>query len=167
MTLLKQYWPQVAVSIVIAVLVVAVAIQTLRLHAAWNETAKLENVFKQYRVDQQAEIVRVAAQHQEELKNVSIQARQETEQKIEDERNAYTVALNDTNKLHNRNIARLRASCNSTTASRGNDASDPIGVLAHVLTRSDTGAGIYARVADERGVALKACIASYEALRGD
>ncbi|WP_239442026.1 DUF2514 family protein [Saezia sanguinis] len=38
-------------------------------------------------------------------------------------------------------------------------------MLAHVLTRTDQAAGIYARTADERGIALKACNAAYDALR--
>lgn len=43
-------------------------------------------------------------------------------------------------------------------------AGDPIGVLADVLGRADERAGVLASIADERGIAGRACERAYDAL---
>ena len=164
MDIIKKYLPEIGAVLVIVGLIIWGSVQTLRLEASRNETQKAILEHEQYKVQQQAEVYRLNMQHQEEMENVRTQANSETVQKVEDERRAGVVALNDSNRVYQREIARLRQTCNPTPASGSNDASDPIGVLAHVLTRSDAGAGIYARTADERGIALKACNAAYDAL---
>jgi hypothetical protein len=49
-------------------------------------------------------------------------------------------------------------------AGGGSAASDPIGVLADVLSRADERAGVLAGVADQRGIAGAACERAYDAL---
>lgn len=165
MDIIKKYLPEIGAVLAIVALIIWGTVQTLKLEASRNETQKAILEHEQYKIAQQVEIYRLNMQHQEELENVRTQANSEAVQKVEDERRAGVVALNDSNRLYQREITRLRQACNSTTTTGSNDASDPIGVLANLLTRSDAGAGIYARTADERGIALRACNAAYEALR--
>ena len=162
---MKKYIPEILTIVLISGLCFALWTQTNRLNAAKNEAQAVQLAFDQYRVEQQAEINQLNQQHREALQNVSTKAQENLQQALEDERHASAVALNERNRVYNREIARLRQACNSTPATGDHDASDPIGVLAHVLARTDQAAGIYARVADERGIALNACIEAYEAVR--
>lgn len=62
---------------------------------------------------------------------------------------------------------RARAQCaDSSTATAGQTADDdPIGVLADVLGRADEAAGIMGALADERGLAGRACERLYDSAR--
>jgi hypothetical protein len=62
--------------------------------------------------------------------------------------------------------ARARAQCANTTASdMGTAAGDAIGVLAIVLGRADERAGILADIAEQRGIAGRACERAYDEAR--
>jgi hypothetical protein len=62
--------------------------------------------------------------------------------------------------------ARARAQCaDSPAADLGTPTSDPIGVLAHVLERADERAGILADIAEQRGIAGRACERAYDEAR--
>lgn len=62
--------------------------------------------------------------------------------------------------------ARARAQCANTTASELRPSTDdPIGVLAYVLGRADARAGELADVAEQRGIAGRACERAYDSLR--
>lgn len=62
--------------------------------------------------------------------------------------------------------ARARAQCANTAASELRPSTDdPIGVLAHVLGRADARAGELADVAEQRGIAGRACERTYDAAR--
>lgn len=62
--------------------------------------------------------------------------------------------------------ARARAQCANTAASELRpSADDPIGVLAYVLGRADARAGELADVAEQRGVAGRACERAYDEVR--
>ena len=62
--------------------------------------------------------------------------------------------------------ARARDQCaNPTTPDLGTPAGDTIGVLADVLGRADARAGELADIAEQRGIAGRACEREYDALR--
>jgi len=62
--------------------------------------------------------------------------------------------------------ARARARCaNTTTTNLGTSTDDPIGVLAIVLGRADERAGILADIAEQRGIAGRACERAYDEAR--
>jgi cysteinyl-tRNA synthetase len=62
--------------------------------------------------------------------------------------------------------ARARAQCAASATVPGlADSGDPVGVLADVFTRADKRAGVVAKVADARLVALQSCINEYNAGR--
>jgi len=62
--------------------------------------------------------------------------------------------------------ARARTQCSNTAASDlGTPAGDAIGVLAYVLGRADERAGILADIAEQRGIAGRACERSYDEAR--
>jgi Tfp pilus assembly protein PilE len=62
--------------------------------------------------------------------------------------------------------ARARAQCsNTTTSDMGPPADDAIGVLAYVLGRADERAGILADIAEQRGIAGRACERAYDEAR--
>jgi len=62
--------------------------------------------------------------------------------------------------------ARARAQCADTAATAvRSTASDAIGVLAYVFERADTRAGVLGGIAEERGIAGRACERSYDAAR--
>ena len=62
--------------------------------------------------------------------------------------------------------ARARAQCANTTASElGASTDDPISVLAIVLGRADERAGILADIAEQRGIAGRACERAYDEAR--
>lgn len=62
--------------------------------------------------------------------------------------------------------ARARAQCANTAASGLRPSTDdPIGVLAHVLGRADARAGELADVAEQRGIAGRACEREYNSIQ--
>lgn len=62
--------------------------------------------------------------------------------------------------------ARARAQCaNTTTSELRPSTDDPIGVLAYVLGRADARAGELADVAEQRGIAGRACERAYDEAR--
>ena len=62
--------------------------------------------------------------------------------------------------------ARARAQCANTAASKLRPSTDdPIGVLAYVLGRADERAGELADVAEQRGIAGRACEREYNSIR--
>jgi len=62
--------------------------------------------------------------------------------------------------------ARARAQCANTTASELRPPTDdPIGVLAYVLGRADARAGELADIAEQRGIAGRACEREYDRAR--
>lgn len=66
----------------------------------------------------------------------------------------------------NATAARARAQCANTAASELRPSTDdPIGVLAHVLGRADARAGELADVAEQRGIAGRACERAYDEAR--
>lgn len=145
----------------IAILLIIAGVQTCRLESAHNNLNALNAEFEGYKLAQQA-------YNKEEEKRVSTvieeirhEAQRQNEQVKNESAAAHALALDHNNRMYEQQISRLRAACNPTSAPGGEDAKDPIGVLAHVLTRTDEAAGVYARVADERGAALNACIAAY------
>jgi septal ring factor EnvC (AmiA/AmiB activator) len=61
---------------------------------------------------------------------------------------------------------RARAQCENTSASdMGASTGDPIGVLANVLGLADERAGILADIAEQRGIAGRACEREYDRAR--
>jgi hypothetical protein len=63
-------------------------------------------------------------------------------------------------------VTRARSQCANTTASGLRPTTDdPIGVLAHVLGRADERAGILADIAEQRGIAGRACEREYDRAR--
>ena len=62
-------------------------------------------------------------------------------------------------------VAQARAAAaNPAAVSASAPAGDPAGMLAELQRRADEAAGIYARIADERGAAGAACEREYDAL---
>ena len=62
--------------------------------------------------------------------------------------------------------ASARAQCaNTAAANLGTPAGDPIGVLAYVLGRAEERAGILADIAEQRGIAGRACERAYDEAR--
>ena len=149
----------------VAILLISLTIQAFRLGKEQDAHASTKIGFEAYKASQAAYNEARELEWINEIQEVRHEAQQHAEQIKRDNEAAHTLALNDTNSMYEQQIARLRASCNTTATTGSQDAPDPIGVLAHVLTRTDEAAGTYARVADERGVALNACIRAYEALR--
>lgn len=158
---IKKYLPQIALALVIAVLAVTGAVQTLRLHTAWNENEKLANAFNQYRLDQQAENQREQQRRIEAMEEITREANERIAQIQMDA--AVSAASADSLREQ---LARIRASSHTTASSGCPPAADTIGVLADVLTRADARAQRLARIADERGAAGVACEKAYEALIG-
>jgi len=160
---MKKYI-SIGVMATIAVLLLMLGVQTYRLDRLSGKHDALSVEFEAYKQAQmafsKAEELRMA----NEIEEIRYEAQRQAEQIKSEGAAAYAVALDQHNRVYEQQIARLRAACHSTATAGGKDAADPIGVLADVLTRTDEATGVYARVADERGVALNACIAAYEAL---
>jgi hypothetical protein len=82
------------------------------------------------------------------------------------DRNRSAVESRRVQDAANAAAASARAQCANTAASdMGASTGDPIGVLAHVLGRADERAGILADIAEQRGIAGRACERAYDEAR--
>ena len=102
------------------------------------------------------------------------QRRQKRIEEMEDEANRRTdlavAAAADADMAAARLRARLadfvaRSRGDPIAAKGGQAATDPVGVLALVLSRADERAGIVAAYADSARIAGETCVAAYEAMR--
>jgi len=163
-----------ALGIGAASLISAIGVQTWRLHSleascamkaeAWaEEREKLANAAQ-------------AAEHRQRL--IEDQRRQDVERIANDATTRIAAAhaaasaadaARDRMQLAAQQAAaaarRRGSGSHPAAAGSGAAASDPIGVLADVLGRADAAAGVYAAIADQRGLRGQACERAYEALR--
>ena len=154
----------IGIALTAAVLLLLLGVQTHRLDRLSGQHDALSLEFEAYKQAQMAFSKAQELRMANEIEGIRHEAQQEAGRIKSEGEAAYAVALDLHNRVYEQQISRLRATCNAVAAAGGKDAADPIGVLAHVLTRTDEAAGVYARVADERAVALNACISAYEAL---
>lgn len=121
-----------------------------------NATAALLKVQTEYRAEEQ--------RRRDEQKEIA----DEADRKIEQARADAAVADAAAGRLQQRVaalVAAAREAARNPIATQGSaPATDAIGLLAELQRRADEAAGIYARIADERGVAGEACERAYLSL---
>ena len=162
-------WPIVAA--VGVSLVLAVGVQTKRVTWAKADVQECKNAS----AVEHAGLVQAALQQSET--NRAIEAAREAKQKeitdaadkqLAQARADAAIADAAAGRLSARVVALVAqaraAAANPAAFSASAPAADPVGMLAELQRRADEAAGIFARIADERGAAGAACEAEYQAL---
>lgn len=166
MNIPKQYWLELGAAAIIFVLLLALGFQTVRLHASQNETVAMENAFNHYKIDQQAEIVRVSA---EAAKKLQEQIERDNEQ-IESLQvvigNAQSELGDTSNELKRvrRELTRIRQAGNTATTSDCTATANTGLLLADMFGECTERLTEVAGVADRRGLAGQSCIRAYQTI---
>ncbi|CAK7062069.1 MAG: hypothetical protein BACD_02918 [Bacteroides rodentium] len=158
MDIIKKYLPEIGAVLVIVALIIWGTVQTLRLEASRNETARVTLSFEQYKLDQQAEMQR---ERQRELEQREIERNEskKREQQIMADRDS-AIAERDGVRSE---LARVRQAASRSATGNCTAAAHTIGVLTELLEESDRLAGVYAQYADTTRNRLLTCNGFYQA----
>ena len=162
-------WPVVGAAFV--ALTLAVGVQTKRVTWAKAETQQVKNAWTLAQADATAAALAQTAQFR-----ATEQAWQDKQKEINDDAEKRLAQVRADATLADASAGRLSvrvtalvaqartAAANPPAVGASAPASDPIGMLAELQRRADEAAGIYARIADERGAAGSTCEREYDAV---
>lgn len=160
-------WAAVVAGLITTNLIGNARLSAERLAHQTTKTVYAEQVSaaEKARADEEAKRRKV----EQELTNAQAKHATEVEALRRDSNRARTAAAAAADSLRSATTAaaqRARAQCaNSTATGVRETADDPIGVLTYVLGRADARAGELADLAEQRGIAGRACEREYDAAR--
>lgn len=164
-------WLAGGMALVLVVLIGSCSVQTGRMHNAQRALATEKTERRAEHDAADAAALKVNAEYRAHEKQWAT-AQQEivdaTERKLTQARADATLADAASGRLQQR-VATLVATARAAAANPGAagaspPAGDAVGMLAELQRWADEAAGIYARIADDRGVAGNACERAYDAL---
>lgn len=166
MSVIKKYFPEIAAVLVIVGLIGWGTVQTLRLQAARNDTARVTLEFEQYKVSQQAANVSTssrAASKINEDNEYGKSLQQQDSQTLVALRSELDHSNATVERLRQQN-ARLHSANNTATASDCKAAADRADMLTIVYGECTQRYSEMARIATERGTAGIVCERSYNSI---
>lgn len=171
MSALLANWKAVAAGLVLAALVSALGVQTVRLAEANTQIAEGRADLASYKTaaaETTALALRAQLQHMERIHNDQRKALDEAATETRAAQADRDTARESSASLQ-RQVTRFAAAARTALAraaalERSTAGADPIGVLADVLGWCDARAGRLAEIADRARIAGKLCERSYDAL---
>jgi len=163
---IKKYLPEISAVLTIIALLGWGTVQTFRLEAARNEIARVTVAFEQYKLDQQADVQRVAKVATQTLNEVNDYGKslQQQDAQAVDSLRAGLAASHAVNERLRQQNASLRAAHDTPTAAECKAAIDRVDMYSHVYGECTTRYTEMAAVAGERGTAGIICERSYDSI---
>lgn len=164
--IVKKYLPEVSAVLAIVALLGWGTVQTFRLEAARNETARVTLEFEQYKLDQRADIQRVsktAIQTLSEVNDYGKGLQQQDAQALDFLRSELAASHLVNERLRQQN-ASLRAAHSTPTAADCQAAIERLNVYTIVYGECTREYSEMARIAGERGTSGIICERSYDSM---
>lgn len=166
MDLIKKYLPEISAVLAIGALLLWGTVQSFRLEAAHNETARVALEFEAYKADQKATNAKtsiMAISKINEDNNYGESLQQQNAQALDALRSELDHSNAIVERLRQQNT-RLRAANNTATASDCKAAADRADMLTIVYGECTQRYSDMARIATERGTAGVVCERSYNSI---
>lgn len=164
--IVKKYLPELSAVLAIVTLLGWGTVQTFRLEAARNEIARVTVAFEQYKLDQQADVQRVARAATQKINEVDDYGKdlQQQDTQALDSLRAELAASHSVNERLRQQNASLRAANSTPTAAECKAAIDRLNMYTFVHGECTAEYSEMARVAGERGTSGIICERSYDSV---